>query len=395
MASEFVLGTSGWTGEPIGRVCTRCVMDESARDIRFDADGVCNYCTEFLIVRDRYVVPDRQQRERELMDFVEAIKVRGRGSRYDCIIGISGGVDSSWVLVKAVELGLRPLAVHMDNGWNAELAQNNIANLVRGLGVDLVTHVIEWREYRELMEAFFVADVIDVELLYDNAMLAVNFEQADRFSVKAILGGTNVATEGMRMPPGWNWFKYDKRNIRSISRRFGGPRLDSFPAIGTIDYIRHHLAGVRWHSFLNHLDFRKNEALAVLQRDHGYKPYPFKHYESVFTRFYQGFILPTKFGIDKRRLHHSTLIMSGEMTRSEALENLRHFPYESDKLLRRDRRYFLKKMRWDEAMLGAYLRRPAVPHDAYPSEQGLWNLALKAYRLVGLSGSGAAGVFRE
>ena len=362
------------------RVCARCVMDESAPDIVFDDAGVCNYCKEFEVAKRRYTEPDPSERQRRLDGLLERVRADGRGKSYDCVIGISGGVDSSWALVKAVELGLRPLAVHMDNGWNAELAQNNIANLVRGLGVDLVTHVIEWQEYRGLMEAFFAADVIDVELLYDNAGIAVNFQQAARFGLKHMLNGTNVATEGMRMPPGWNWHKFDKRNIAAISKRFGGPRLRSFPSIGTLDFARFTARGMRWHSFLDYFDFRKAAALEVLQRDHGYKPYPFKHYESVFTRFYQGHILPVKFGIDKRRLHHSTLIMNGEMDRAHALESLAGLAYESESLLRRDRRFFLKKMRWDESKLEAYLRRPEIAHDAYPSERKFWNFALATYR---------------
>ena len=365
-----------------GQVCARCVMDESAPDIVFDAAVICNYCKEFEVTKARYTAPDPAERERRLDALLDRVRADGRGKRYDCVIGISGGVDSSWALVKAVELGLRPLAVHMDNGWNAELAQNNIANLVRGLGVDLVTHVIEWQEYRGLMEAFFSADVIDVELLYDNAMSAVNYREASRFGVRNMLGRTNVATEGMRMPPGWNWFKYDKRNIEGISKRFGGPPLQSFPSIGTLDFIGFTARGLRWHSFLDHFDFRKSEALEVLQRDHGYKPYPFKHYESVFTRFYQGYILPLKFGVDKRRLHHSTLIMNGEMDRADALESLAGLAYESDSLLRRDRRFFLKKMRWDEAKLEAYLERPGIPHDAYLSERKLWDFALGTFRAL-------------
>ena len=163
------------------RICSRCVMDASIEGISFDDDGVCSYCAEFLSRAGTIVNPDPEAQERELHRFVEKVKAAGRGKRYDCIVGVSGGVDSSWVLVKAVELGLRPLAAHMDNGWNSELAQNNIANLVRGLGVDLHTHVIEWTEYRALMESFFAADVVDVELLYDNAMIAVNYQQARRF----------------------------------------------------------------------------------------------------------------------------------------------------------------------------------------------------------------------
>ena len=370
-----------------GQVCTRCVMDESAPDIRFDEDGVCSYCTEYLVTRERYLVSDPELRQRRLDVLLDQVRRDGRGKRYDCVIGISGGVDSSWALVKAVELGLRPLAVHMDNGWNAELAQNNIANLVRGLGVDLITHVIDWREYRGLMEAFFAADVLDVELLYDNAAIAVNYQQAARFGVKHMLMGTNVATEGMRMPPGWNWHKYDKRNIVGISRRFGGPRLRSFPSIGTLDYIRFHLKGLRAHSFLDHFEYRKSNVLQQLQGEFGYKPYPFKHYESVFTRFYQGFILPEKFGVDKRRLHLSTLVMNSEMSRDEALTQLDGLAYESERLLRQDRRYFLKKMVWTEEKLDDYLSRPEVPHDAYPTERRLWDFALGLYRKAAGSAS--------
>jgi hypothetical protein len=148
-------------------------MDTSAADITFDAEGHCSYCRKFVQTCEHVLKPNEAERSRKLEELVARVKRDGRGKKYDCVVGVSGGVDSSWVLVKAVDLGLRPLAVHMDNGWNSELAQNNIANLVRGLGIDLVTHVIDWTEYRSLMQAFFDADVIDVELLYDNAMLAV------------------------------------------------------------------------------------------------------------------------------------------------------------------------------------------------------------------------------
>ena len=362
------------------QVCARCVMDMSAPDIRFDEHGICNYCAEYIVTRGQFLETDPAARQERLEKLLQAVREAGRGKPYDCIIGVSGGVDSSWVLALAVDHGLRPLAVHMDNGWNTELAQNNIANLVRGLGVDLHTHVIDWPEYRGLMEAFFAADVVDVELLYDNAMLAVNFEAAARHGIKHILGGTNVATEGMRMPPSWNWLKYDKRNIRGISKHFGGPRLKTFPSIGTLDVVRYHLKGIRWTSFLDHFDYRKRDALQSLQGRFDYKPYPFKHYESVFTRFYQGFILPAKFGIDKRRVHLSTLIVNGEMTRDEALAALQDIAYESEKLLKVDIAFFLKKMGWSREKLDNYIARPAIPHDSYPTEKPLWDHAIGVYR---------------
>jgi len=240
------------------RMCTRCVMDTTAEGITFDENGICNYCTEFLDRSSKVIFQNPEMRRKELEDLVRRIKRNGKGKRYDCVVGISGGVDSSWVLVKAVELGLRPLAVHMDNGWNTELAQNNIANLIRKLGVDLYTHVIEWNEYRNLMQAFFDADVIDVELLYDNAMLAVNYRQAAKESVRFILAGTNQATEGMRMPSNWNWSKFDKRNIVAIAKQFQNVELVTFPAIGTLGYIWHEFVlRNRWISFLDYMHYNK------------------------------------------------------------------------------------------------------------------------------------------
>lgn len=363
------------------RMCSRCVMDTTAEGIEFDSAGICSYCTEFLNRHSSVVFKDPEQRDRELDAFVRRVKEQGRGKRYDCVVGVSGGVDSSFALLKVVELGLRPLAVHMDNGWNSELAQNNIANLVRGLGVDLYTHVIDWNEYRRLMQAFFDADVIDVELLYDNAMLAVNYEQARANGVKFILSGTNKATEGMRMPSNWNWYKMDKRNIKALAKKFGGVNLKTFPALGTLDYIMFEFfMGVRWVSFLDYLQYNKFNALEILKKDYGYKPYPYKHYESIFTRFYQGYILPEKFGVDKRKIHFSNLIMSGQMTRDEALRCLEGIAYPSEDDLTRDKLYFIKKMGWTESDLEDYIRRPGKPHDLYPSEKWLYDVLSGVYK---------------
>lgn len=365
------------------QVCTRCVMDTSASDISFDEHGVCNYCTEFLTRSGHILHKDPTQRTQELGAFVAMVKAAGKGKPYDCIIGVSGGVDSSWVLVQAVKLGLRPLAVHMDNGWNSESAQNNIANLVRGLGVDLYTHVIDWVEYRALMQAFFDADVIDVELLYDNAMQAVNYQQARMHGIKFILSGSNQATEGMHMPPGWNWFKYDARNIRALGRQFGKVRLETFPAISSLSFIYYEfLKRIKWVSFLDYLPYNKFEVLDELEREYGYKRYPFKHYESVFTRFYQGYLLPRKSGVDKRRLHLATLVASGQMTREEALLGLEGIAYPSKQAEEDDVRYFLKKMGWSRGQLEAYLSRPCIDHDSYPSEKKLWDRLSRIYQML-------------
>jgi N-acetyl sugar amidotransferase len=360
-------------------------MDTTAPDIEFDEAGVCNYCTAFLEKKAKHIADDPDERERRLAKLVEMVKASGSGKRYDCIVGISGGVDSSWALVQAVRLGLRPLAVHMDSGWNSELAQNNIANLVRKLGVDLYTHVIDWPEIRGLMEAFFASDVIDVEVLYDNAMLAVNYQQAAKHGLKYILAGTNIATEGVDIPGTWNWHKADRRNIVGISRRFGGPRLKTFPSISTFDMARYILVNrVRWVSFLDYLDYRKFDALEVLKTEFGYKPYPHKHYESVFTRFYQGYLQPYKFGVDKRKPHLSSLIMTGEMTREEALRQAAGIAYPSEKEMEADRQYFIKKMGWTEEKFADYMARPEKPHTAYPSEAAFFQKLLSLYRRLNL-----------
>ena len=181
------------------QICKRCVMDTTASKIEFDEHGNCNYCQQVIDISGHIMKMSEDEKAEKLAAFVAKVKEDGKGKKYDCVIGVSGGIDSSWVLVKAIELGLRPLAVHMDNGWNSELAQNNIANLIRTLGVDLYTHVIDWKEYRSMMQAFFDADVVDVELLYDNAMFGVNYFQSRKYGVKYIIGGMNTATEGLVM----------------------------------------------------------------------------------------------------------------------------------------------------------------------------------------------------
>lgn len=364
-------------------------MDSSVPNITFDPAGVCNYCTEYLDTCGHVLQDIGGQKDAKLKALVESVKKAGAGKPYDCIIGVSGGVDSSWVLVRAIELGLRPLAVHMDNGWNSELAQHNIATLVKRLGVDLHTHVIDWQEYRKLMQSFFDADVLDVELLYDNAMLAVNYREAAKYGICYILAGTNSATEGMRMPEGWNWFKFDKKNIKAIANKFGKMRLSTFPAIGTLDFFRFRFVNrIRWTSILDLMPYNKADVLHQLQDKYSYKPYPYKHYESIFTRFYQGYILPTKFGVDKRKLHLGTLVASGQMNRDTALADLERIPYPTEAQLNEDLQYFLKKMGWSETDLQSYLARSGVAHDAYPTERSFWNFCertLKRLRSTALA----------
>lgn len=359
------------------RICNRCVMDTSAPDISFDKDGNCNFCTDFLRKYSTHYTPDNNR----LYRLIEKIQRAGKGKPYDCIVGVSGGIDSSYVLYLAKQYGLRPLASHMDNGWDTELATNNIANLVRKLNVDLFTYVIDWEEYRDLMNAFFKANVVDIEMLYDNAMNEVNYRQARKLGIKYLLSGNNIATEGMQMPQGWNYLKVDGKNIRAIHKQFGTQKMKTFPLITVSKFIfTEFILQTKKTPILNYVNFKKEEALNLLIRKFDYKPYPYKHYESVFTRFYQGYILPKKFGIDKRKLHLSNLVVTNQMTRNEALEILKQSPYPSPKDLEDDIEYFLKKMHWKKEELEAYIKHPPIPHTAYKNDFTVYKTLLTYYK---------------
>ncbi|MFA5771213.1 MAG: N-acetyl sugar amidotransferase [Thermoplasmata archaeon] len=363
------------------KVCLRCIMDTTAEGIVFDDKGQCNYCTKFLNLLKKYKPLSREMQQKKLSLLIEKVKRDGRNKPYDCIVGVSGGVDSSYALHITKKFGLRPLAVHMDNGWDSELAQQNIEHLVKGLGVDLYTYVIDWDEYRSLMQAFFDADVIDVELLYDNALSAVVHMMAKKYGIEYILAGSNTMTEGMSIPPNWNWFKFDKKNIYAIAKQFGDIKIKSFPAIAHREKLYYsYIRKIKWISFLDYFEYNKFEALKILQSQYNYKPYPYKHYESVFTRFYQGYILPQKFGVDKRKLHLSTLIISGQMLREEAIKMMENIPYPSQSDLDEDITYFLKKMRWNKTDLEEYLSRPEKSHLLYGSEMRLFDFLRKMKR---------------
>jgi N-acetyl sugar amidotransferase len=359
-------------------------MDESASDILFDSKGVCNYCENFISeVHKSKISPEVAAKL--LTNLVEKIKSKRTSKGYDCIVGVSGGVDSSFLLTQVIKLGLNPLVVHMDNGWNSEIAQNNIANIVTALKIDYLSHVIYWPEYRSLMESFFSADVVDIELLYDNAMLAVNYELARKYRIRYIIGGTNSATEGFRMPSNWSWLKYDKKNIRAIHRlNPNRMKVGSFPSIGIIEYLwSRFVLRISWVSMLDLMDYKKESAVNYLRENFGFKPYPYKHYESVFTRFYQGYLLPSKFGIDKRKVHLSNLILSGQMSRADGEIQLQSSPYPSTKELKNDIRFFLKKMNWQAAKLENYLSRPGINHDYYKSNAKYWAIFSRIKRSIG------------
>ncbi len=360
-------------------MCNRCVMDTTASDIKFDQNGQCNYCTDFEKVLNENKLPE-DELTRKRQQIINEIKRHGKGKEYDCIVGISGGVDSSYALYLAVKEGLRPLAVHFDNGWNSELAVHNIKNLIEKLGVDLFTYVVDWEEFRDLQLAFFKAHVIDIEILTDNALKTVLYQQARKFKLKYYISGANFRTEGMKMPPNWNHYKLDKKNILNIHKKFGTIKpLTTYPLMGTFDLIKYnYIHRIKRITLLNYYNYVKKEALLTLMKEVGYKPYPYKHYESIFTAFYQGYILPKKFNVDKRKLHLSMHIVTGEMTRNQALKELENPPLPDENEYKI---YVIKKLGITEEWLENYIQAPEIPHSAYGSEKDLYDRLIKIKKM--------------
>jgi len=339
-------------------------MDTTDPDIAFDPEGMCNHCREYDEQMRRLGIPDDPAEAwRRLERLAERIRREGRGSDYDCLLGVSGGVDSSYVAYLAKRLLLRPLVVHFDNGWDGEIAVQNINNIVERLGVDLHTYVVNWEEFKDLQRAFFRASVVDIEMLTDHAQKASTCRLTRSHGIKYVLMGNNVATE-FGLPRSWRWQKQDLVNIRAIHRRFGQRRLHSYPTLNTLQWVFRRFTAV---CPLDMIRYRKTEAVETLSRDMGWRYYGGKHYESVFTKFYQAYVLPVKFGIDKRKAHFSSLIRNGEMTREDAGQELRKPPYEPEEL-ERDKIYVLKKLEFSPSEFDEIMSLPVRSHLDYWSE---------------------------
>lgn len=371
---------AGGPGDAV--VCARCVMDTSDPDITFDRDGVCNHCHSWA--RLNATVPRvGANASPGLAKLGARIRAAGEGREYDSIVGLSGGVDSSYVAYLARNLGLRPLAVHFDNGWNAELAVENIQRVVEASGFDLQTYVINWTEFRDIQRAFLLASVIDIELITDHAITAALVSLAHEHGIRYVLSGNNLATEH-GLPRTWAWNKGDWTNIKAIHDRFGTVPLKTFPHMTrrrwlAIRLLRHRVA------FVNPLDlfrYRRDEAAATLTREFGWRDYGGKHHKSVFTRFYQSFILPNKFGVDKRRAHLSDRIRNGELRRDEALQRLGEPHYPNDVVVATEREFVLKKLGFTDAEFDALMATAPRPHSDFASDRRFFGLVQRLYAPV-------------
>lgn len=362
--------------------CRRCVMNSDVEGVVFDEDGICNFCTEYI---EKYntIIGAKELLPEKCFELKEKIQSSAGKAKYTCIMGVSGGVDSTYAVCKAVSLGLKPLLVHLDNGWNSEASQHNIYQLIDKYDLDLITHVINWNETKSLQRSFLNADVVDIELLMDNAQAALNYKVASDYGLKYILAGTNTATEGMPMPNGWTHFKFDYKNIKDINNKHENIRTKTHPFLSTLKWLKYEkINKIRWIPFLDYFEYEKNEALDFLEKEINYKKYRYKHGESVFTRFYQNFILPQKFSIDKRLVHFSTLIANEQMTREDALNDLTENPYISSGEYLFDQEYVLKKLELTNSEFNDYISRPPVKHSQYKSEFWIFKYLLQLKRLL-------------
>jgi N-acetyl sugar amidotransferase len=345
-------------------------MDGSDADIVFDAQGICNHCHRYDALLSSRVLRGAAGKA-ALDSIVTRIKAAGKGQDYDCIVGVSGGVDSTYVAYAVKQLGLRPLAVHLDNGWNSELAVKNIERVLSKLNIDLYTHVLDWEEFKQLQIAFLKSSTPDSEIPTDHAIQALLWRQAVKHKVRFIISGMNFTTESICVPS-WSYGHSDWRYIKAINARFGkGPRLRTyphftFPFLLTINAVK----SIRIVSLLNYIDYDKDQTMRVLQEELGWQYYGGKHYESIYTRFFQGYILPTKFGIDKRVGHLSDLINSGQITRDQALEELKKPPY-PEALFRTDYEFVLKKLGMTDAEFQEIMRLPIRSYRDYPNSYAL------------------------
>lgn len=352
--------------------CTHCILDtHDDPNIRFDEHGVCNYCRNYAktYVQNK---PSEAQLQQRLQNALEMIKAEGKGKKYDSIMGLSGGVDSSYLAFKAKELGLRPLIVHFDNGWNSELAIQNIESIINHTGFDLYTYVVNWEEFKDLQLSYIRAGVLDWEIPTDHGFFASLYKQAAKYGIKSVITGHNHQTEAI-MPKSMRWSKMDVANILDIHKKFGHIPLKTFPTMNFFEYTGYQkIQKIKRVNLLEMMRYDKAEAKETISREFGWRDYGGKHYESIFTRFYQGYVLKEKFGFDKRKAHLSNLICSGQISRDEALRELALPAYDADQLAE-DKEYVCKKLGLTAGEFEAIMRETPVPHDRFRSyETGLY-----------------------
>jgi N-acetyl sugar amidotransferase len=370
------------------QICTSCVMDTSDPKITFDENGVCDHCRGFRTD----VLPKWHPNDHGKALFrqkVEEIKKAARGAQYDSIMGLSGGLDSSYLLHVAVsEFGLKPLVFHVDGGWNTDIAVNNIQMLVEKLGLDLYTQVIDWPEMQDFQLAYFKSGTPHLDIPQDHAFFGTMFHFAKKYKIRFILNGGNFSTEGVRNPKDWLYYGTDMAMIKDIRRQFGTRPMTTYPWSG----ILYHKVYLRyWKRIevvrpLNCVPYTKEIAIETLSRQYGWKSYPQKHFESRFTKFYEGYWLPTRFGYDTRRVQFSSLILTGQMTREAALDQLKKLSYDPS-TIDEEFTFIATKLGISVAELRSYHQMPKKWFRDYKNQEWLFDIGARVLQFLGAEGA--------
>ena len=364
-------------------------MDTSDSKISFDKKGICDHCQTF----DNDILPKWDTTEKGqnyLNKIIRKIKKEGKGKDFDCIMGMSGGIDSSYLLYMMKErFDLRPLVFHVDAGWNSQIAVNNIEKLIDGLNLDLFTEVIDWEEMKDLQLSYFKSGVPHIDSPQDHAFFATMYKFASKHNVKTILTGGNYSTECIRNPLEWMYYQSDSTQLRDIHNKFGSKPLKKFPVTNILWHKIYlpYLRGIKTFRPLDYIEYIKEDAMELLINKFGYQKYPQKHFESRFTRFYESYWLPKRFGYDTRRVQFSSLILTKQMSREDALKELEKVPYDSD-TIKNDFEYVSNKLGIDVEELQSYMDMPKKTYKDYKSQEMTYNFGAIGMRLLGIEKGG-------
>lgn len=365
--------------ESQNKVCVRCIMDTTAQEIEFDENGVCCFCRDYEKRAKKYFYT-RKKMEDNLNRIINKIKKDGKKQKYDCVIGVSGGTDSTYLAFFAKKLGLRPLCVHLDNGWDSKESIDNIRNIVEKLNLDFYNYVADWDEFKDLQLAYLKASVINFEVPTDQAIRSVLYRVANERHIGYILLGSNMATEGI-LPGSWGYNCNDLVNMKAIHDRFGKVKMKNYPSLGLFREIYfHYIKDIKLVALFNFIPYIKKEVQKIIAQELDWKDYGEKHFESVITRFYQGYILPQKFGVDIRKANLSSLICSGQLTREEAIKEMEKSIYKEE-LLKTDKEYVLRKLGLTENEFEKIMNTPPKSHYDYKSSDRLLRFFISIYRI--------------
>lgn len=357
------------------QICSRCVMDTSDENITFDKNGICDHCRGFK----KDVLPywdTTNKGKKKLEILIEKVKSSGKGNEFDSIIGLSGGLDSSYLLHKVVtEYKLKPLVFHVDGGWNTDIAVNNIQMLVDKLGLELFTEVINWEEMRDLQHSFFKSGVSHLDTPQDHAFVATLYHFANKHNIKYILNGGNYSTECVRNPLQWIYHGTDLKQIKHIQNKFGTIKLKTFPFSNILFHkiFLRYFKNIKVIKPLNYLPYIKSEAINILTKTYNWMPYPQKHFESRFTKFFEGYWLTTRFGYDTRRTQFSSLILTNQMSRDYAIEKLKQSPFDPEKI-EQEFEYISNKLNIEISQLSNYHSMPLKSYRDYPNQYNKFKL---------------------